>query len=132
MIGIILTLVIGLGIAYFSRFSGSGITLSVGSSTFVNIPLALLTVGTYMLGILLAWIIGIPDMIATAFEITGLGRAVRSGKNTIIELQNKISKLELENARLHGENQNSNNGIRTNENYRPNIFQNFLHRFNQR
>jgi hypothetical protein len=133
MIGLILTLLIGLGIIFVSRNINSGINLSIGVYKFSNIPLFIITVGTYLLGILLAWIIEVPQSIATAFQIMGLGRTIKSGNNTISQLQNKIKSLEMENTRLQ---QRNNQSIIVNKqpdgNYKPNIIQNFLHKLHLR
>ena len=131
MIGLILTIIIGFGIAYFSRYVSSGLTITIGENVYSNIPLFIITVGTYILGILLAWIIEVPQSIATAFHIKGLGRTIKSGNNTITQLQEKIKKLETENIKLHERN---NKPIVVNKqsdgNYKPNIIHNFLHRLN--
>lgn len=132
MIGLILTLIIGFGIAYFSKNGTSGISLTIGNNQYLNIPLFFFTVGSYMLGILLTWIIEVPQTIATAFRISGLGRTVRSGNNTIVQLQNKIKKLEIENSKLHQRNQSIIANKQTDQNYKPNIINNLLHKLNLR
>lgn len=131
MIGLIVTIIIGCAIAYFSRYVSSGLTITIGENVYSNIPLFIITVSTYILGILIAWIIEVPQSIATAFRIMGLGRTIKSGNNTIIQLQEKIEKLETENIKLGERNKNS---IIVNKqadgNYQKNIIQNFLHRLN--
>ena len=131
MIGLLVTIIIGLAIAYFSHLTASDVTITIGENTYSNIPLYLITVGAYLLGILLAWIIEVPQSIATAFQIMGLGRTIKSGNNTITQLQEKIKKLETENIKLRERNSQS---IIVNKqadgNYKPNIIQNFLRRLN--
>lgn len=131
MIGLIITIIIGFAIAFFSRHVTSGLTMTVGENTYSNIPLFVITVGAYLLGLLLAWIIEVPHSITTAFQIMGLGRKISSGKNTIVQLQNKINKLELENNKLRERNQIIANRPQDG-NYRPNIIQKALHRLNLR
>ncbi len=132
MIGLMLTIIIGVGIAFFSRYNTSGITLTVGDDTYFNIPLYVVTVGTYMLGILLAWVIEVPQAIGTAFQIMGLGHTIKSGNNTILALQNKIKKLEIENIKLTQHYHSIITNHQTDGNYRPNIIHNFLQRLNLR
>lgn len=133
MIGLLLTLIIGLGIALISWIYMPGvITISPGDNQYYNIPLYAIPLFTYSLGIFLAWIIEIPQSVGTAFHIMGLGRTVRSGNNTISELQNKIIKLEAENAQLRDHNRNINTNRQPIENYQPNVIQNFLHRLDPR
>lgn len=131
MIGLVITIIIGFVIAFFSRHITSGVTITIGENIYSNIPLFVITVGTYLLGLLLAWIIEIPQSIATAFRIMGLGRKINSGNKTIEQLQNKIKKLELENIKLHDHNQFV-ASRQTDVNYRPNIFQKALHKLNLR
>lgn len=103
MIGLILTIIIALAIAYFSRNGTSGISITIGDQ-YHNIPLFVITVGTFLLGILFAWIIEVPHTIAKGLQVMGLGRKIRSGNQTIGQLQNKINKLEIENIKLHERN----------------------------
>ncbi len=132
MIGLILTIIIGFGIAFFSRHITSGVTITIGGNTYSDIPLFVITVGTYLLGLLLAWIIEIPQTIVTTLRIMGLGRKISSGNKTIEQLQNKINKLELENKKLRERNQSIIADRPPDENYRPNIIQKTLHRLNLR
>lgn len=132
MIGLILTIIIGFGIAYFSRQITSGMRVTIGENVFPNIPLYVITVGTYVIGIIIAWIIEVPQSIATSFRIKGLGRNVKSGNNTIAQLQNKIDKLEIENVRLHEHNKSIIVNRPADGSYKPNSIQNFLHRLNLR
>lgn len=132
MIGLILTLIIGLAIAYFSKNSSSDINIALGDSQYFNIPLYMITVGTYLLGILLAWIIEIPQSIATTFQIMGLGRSVKSGNNTIASLQNKINRLEIENSKLHNHNKSILMNRPTDDYIKPNFIHNILHKLNIR
>lgn len=133
MIGLIITIIIGFGIAYFSRQITSGMTVTIGQNVFSNIPLYVITVSTYAIGIIIAWIIKVPQSIATSFRINGLGRNVRSGNNTIAQLQNKISKLEMENTKLR---ESNNQSVIVNKqadgSYKPNTIQKFLNRFTQK
>jgi hypothetical protein len=130
MIGIFFTLLIGLGIIFLSRSSVSDIAITIGDQKYSNIPLYAITLGTYLLGILLAWIIEVPQTIVTALHIMGLGHTINSGKNTIIQLQNKINKLETENIKLREHNHSIITNRKTDLNYRSNIIQNFLQRLN--
>lgn len=132
MIGLILTIIIGFGIAFFSRNTGTFFSLTVGDNVYFNVPLYVITVGTYLLGLLLAWIIEVPQSITTAFQIMGLGRTIKSGNKTIVQLQNKITKLEAENTKLRERNQSISADRPITENYHPNVIQNFLHRLNLR
>lgn len=132
MIGLILTIIIGFGIAFFSRYNTAGITISIGDYTYFDIPLYVITVGTYLLGLLLAWIIEVPHAIVTTLQIMGLGRKISSGNNTILQLQNKIKSLEIENIKLHERNQIIAANKKPDENNKPNIIHNLLHRLNLR
>lgn len=132
MIGLILTIIIGLGIAFFSRHNTTGISITIGDYTYINLPLYVFTVGAYLLGLFLAWIIEIPQAVVTSLQIMGLGHKISSGNNTITQLQEKIKKLEIENIKFHDRNETIVANKQTSENCRPNIFHNILHRLNLR
>lgn len=127
MIGLLLTIFIGIGIAIISRYSPVRITINPGDNQIYEVPLYYVTVGTYLIGILIASIIEIPQTIVSSLRILGLGRSVESSKNTITKLQNKIEKLETDKSNLNIKNQvirdNNSNVAST-----SNRFQNFLHR----
>jgi hypothetical protein len=132
MIGLIITILIGIAIAYLSRQNSLPIVTTIGNNTYFSIPLYVITLGTYILGILIAWIIEIPQTISTALQITGLGRSIKSGNNTIVDLQNKLRKLEIDNVKLQERNQSIIASKRIDGNYKPNIFQNILNKINHR
>lgn len=128
----ILIVIIGFGIAFLSSNSTSEITITMGKYTFFNIPLFVFTVAAYLLGLIIAWIIEVPQTIATTFQIMGLGHRISSGNNAIVQLENKIKKLELENTKLHERNQSINANKQIIGNYKPSVLYNFLHKFNLR
>lgn len=126
MIGFILTIIIGFGIAYLSSTSISSISITLGNYTYSNIPLTAITLSTYLIGMVLAWIIEVPQTIATALKIIGFGRTIKSGDNTIIQLQSKIQKLEIENSKLQGQYQSRIASRATEENVSSNSLRNFF------
>lgn len=126
MIGFILTIIIGFGIAYLSSTSISSISITLGNYTYSNIPLTAITLSTYLIGMVLAWIIEVPQTIATALKIIGFGRTIKSGDNTIIQLQSKIQKLEIENSKLQGQYQSRIANRATEENVSSNSLRNFF------
>lgn len=128
MIGFILTLIIALVLAYFSRNNTAVINLGLGDYGNISLPLPYLTVGTYFLGIIFAWILEVPNSLANAFRIMGLGRTIKSGNNSIKDLQNKIIKLESENTRLREENRSIIISKKTDNYIKPNIFRNLFNR----
>ena len=132
MIGLVITLTIAFVIAYLSLNNNPGINIAIGDYQFFNIPLYMITVGTYLLGIILAWIIEVPAQIATGFQIMGLGRTIKSGNNSIVQLQNKILKLEAENAKLHERNLALTSNPHTVNNDQPNIIQKLLRKIKTR
>jgi hypothetical protein len=131
MIGLIFTALIGFAIALISRHNISNFSLTIGSYSFSNIPLYIFTISSYMLGLLIAWIIEVPQAIGTGFKIMGLGRTIKSGNSTIVQLQNKIKTLELENNKLSERNKTMIDKP-TNEQNKPNGIQNFFHKLNLR
>ena len=93
----------------------------IAGSYFVSIPIGIATTVAVILH-------EVPQEIATAFQIMGLGKTISSGKNTIGQLQNKIKKLEIENIKLTERNQTIISNRKPGENYQQNTIHNLLHR----
>lgn len=131
MIGLILTIIIGLGIAFFSSRNASGITVGIGEYPDVTIPIYIVTVGAYVLGIVLAWIIKVPQAIGTHFRISSLGRTIKTGNTTIEQLQKRIHTLETEIDKLRERTQTSLTHALKNDADKPNSIRNFLQYFSR-
>lgn len=132
MIGLILTLIVAAAIAYFTKNGTSNITVSLGADNHFTVPLFIVTVGTFLLGIVFAWIIEVPQSILTKLHIIGLGSRLKSGKSTIEQLENKITKLELENSRLNDRLDNRNAYAKTQDSDKPRSIRSFIDRISNK
>lgn len=103
MITLLLLGIIGLTMAFFATQNTSQVTIVIGTYTLYGVPLYLLAIGSLLLGIALSWLINVTDTIATMFALRGKDSAIHTANRTIESLKREINELEVENARLNGE-----------------------------
>lgn len=100
MLNIILLLLSGSVLAYISRDNLAPVTLHLAQYTIAQIPLFYVIVGSLLAGLILAYIVQLFGSIATAFVLRGNQKAMKSGRDEILELTKRIHQLELENEQL--------------------------------
>jgi uncharacterized integral membrane protein len=103
MLVILLSVVFGLAIGYFSTQNATPVTLQFGDFTLLDVPLYLVTIGSLLLGLLIAWIFYFARTVSTSVTIFGKDYAMRKSHRTVTEMDQKLHELEAENARLKAE-----------------------------
>lgn len=103
MAELIVTMIIGLGIAFFALHNTTGVSLVMGPYRLENIPLYLIVVSAFLLGLFLAWIIETLESVSNSIKLYAKERTIKSANQTINDLERKVTTLELENAKLKGE-----------------------------
>ena len=101
---LILMVIFGVWFAWLATQNTVGTTLRIGSYELTNIPLYLIALGSLLLGLLISWIINTLDWISSALTIKSKEGRIAQTEREIDNLQTQIRSLELENARLRGEN----------------------------
>lgn len=102
MITLILTVIFGLGFAYFATQNTSLVTIKLSSYIF-TIPLYLLSLGSLLLGLLISGLIHLVDSIASWLTISGKESRIKESEKTIEMLKERIYQLELENSKLESD-----------------------------
>lgn len=101
MFALLATVVLGFGFAYFATQNVDSVTVRVGQTLFENIPLYAVILGSFFLGMLVAWVAHFFDWIIgeIALGITKLRKAekVEVDQKTLTSLQARINELETEN-----------------------------------
>jgi uncharacterized integral membrane protein len=97
---LILLLVVGSIIVYISQFNFMPVSVNLGVYVFSNIPLFYVIVGSFVLGLLLSYLVYIVHAISNSFAIRGKDNEIKKNKNEVLELTKRVHKLELENERL--------------------------------
>lgn len=97
---IILTVVLGLGIAFFATQNGSVINLHFGPYILPDVPVYLVVVGALLFGLLLAWIFYLLRSFSSSITRHNRENKLKEANQTIVDLTKSIHQLEIENARL--------------------------------
>ncbi len=103
MFSLILLVVVGLLFGYFATQNAVHTQVTLAGYPITDTPLYAIIGVALLLGLLLAWIISLSDSIMAALKLRGKEHTIRDAQKTNKELTQKITSLELENARLKGE-----------------------------
>jgi uncharacterized integral membrane protein len=101
MLTILFSVIFGLAIGYFATQNTSPVTIQLGELRIENVPLYFATVGSLILGFVIAWIFYLARTVSSTFTIYGKDRLVKRTE-TPADLEQRIRDLESENARLRG------------------------------
>lgn len=89
--------------AYFSTQNTGGVSLHLGNSTWRNVPLYLIALGSLLIGVIISWLISLVDILSSKLTLLGKDSTIKQTKHTIGDLTKKVHQLELENAKLESE-----------------------------
>lgn len=98
---LVVAIIIGSGIAYFSAQNTQPVSIYIGGyEVYTYIPLYVVIIVSLVAGILIAWLISLLGTISSKITIHGKEHTIREDNKRIAELTKKVHQLELENARL--------------------------------
>jgi len=97
---LIIFLIIGSVLAYISNDNLMQVAVNVGPYSFAEIPLFYVIIGSFITGLVLAYVIHLFHDISTSFVIRGKKNEIKKNKNEALELTKRIHQLELENEKL--------------------------------
>ena len=100
MLVILLSVVFGLAIGYFSTQNTAPVTVQFGDFILPDVPLYLVTIGSLLLGLLIAWIFYFARTVSTSVTIFEKDHAMKRSRQTVAEMDRRLRELEIENARL--------------------------------
>lgn len=103
MIILILTVLIGIGFAYFATQNTIGVPVQIGNNFYSSVPLYAIALGSLLLGLAISGILRMIDWAATGLTLRGKDNQIRQTESTVEQLNKKIKDLEMENSRLRGE-----------------------------
>jgi len=106
---LILTILFGLIIAYFATQNTGTLSLNFLNYTVPGIPTYIAIVGALLIGLFISWLISTVNDIGTGFTLRGKESKIKDYKKENAELIKRIHQLELENARVKGEKNASDN-----------------------
>ncbi|MCL4339230.1 lipopolysaccharide assembly protein LapA domain-containing protein [Patescibacteria group bacterium] len=104
MIVLLVTIVFGLGFAYFATQNTLSVTIHISNFTFYGIPLYLVILGSLLVGIILATIIHIIDSLTNFLILRKKENTLKELKKTIAQLIKRVHQLELTSEKQKEEN----------------------------
>lgn len=104
MVALILFIIFGLFFGYFSTLNTSLVSIHFGTYTLSQIPMYVLVISSFAVGVLFASLFYFVKYIAVQFAIRKSGQELDENKKTSAELLKKIHQLELENTKLKTKN----------------------------
>ncbi len=102
MLALILVLVAGLAFSFFALQNTQTVSLYFREFAINNVPLYIVTIVSMIIGIALSLIISLAGSISSAVTMFGKDRKIKSSENELHNLEDKIQRLEVENATLRG------------------------------
>lgn len=97
---IILTVLLGLGLAFFATQNGGLISLYFGSLVIPNTPIYLVAIAALLLGLLIAWLFYLLRSFSSSLLLHTKENKLKDANRTIAQLTKSIHQLEIDNARL--------------------------------
>lgn len=100
MATLIITVLLGLVIAFFATQNTGTTSLFFFNYSIPNIPVYVVVVGALLFGLLISWIISLVNYITAGLTMRGKDKKISDYKKENAEHLKKIHQLELDNARL--------------------------------
>lgn len=119
---LIIAVLFGLGLAYFATQNTMTVPISFGLYQLFNVPLYLIAFGSLLVGLLIAWVIHLVGALGFFMSLRNRDAKIREREFEMGNLKRRMQALEIENARLKGENPAVAVKEKT-DTYQPNFFQ---------
>lgn len=103
MLILILAVIIGIGLGLFATQNTTLVPLTLANTTFSHIPLYMVALGSLLGGLLLSGIFHLVNGISSTIALSGKNRELQKTEATVHDLQQKVTALENENAKLRSE-----------------------------
>lgn len=97
---LILLLVVGSIMVYLAQNNLMLIPLHLGSYVFPAVPLFYVIIGSFLTGLVLAYLVYLVNSIFIGFSMRRKDKTIKHGKSDIVNLTKRIHQLELENEKL--------------------------------
>jgi uncharacterized integral membrane protein len=104
MLTFIVILVLGLVIAFFAGQNTAPTTIFLLNSQLPTLPLYTVIIGSMLIGFVISWVVNLIDSVFRMFVLRGKENVIKEDRKQFARLDKRIHELEIENARLKGEN----------------------------
>jgi uncharacterized integral membrane protein len=103
MLQVFLAVILGVVFSIFATQNTNTTSLTMGTTTLTDIPLYLVALGALLVGLAIASLISIADSIVSSIDGFARNREIKQTYQTADQLSTRVHELEIENARLRGE-----------------------------
>jgi len=100
MLTVILLVVVSAILAYVSKFNAMPVSVNLGTFVISDIPLFYVIVGSFLLGLILFYLVNLVNSVFMSFALRGKDNKLKKSKDDVLELTKRIHQLELENEKL--------------------------------
>jgi uncharacterized integral membrane protein len=100
MLSLIVLLIFGSAVAYLATQNTTPVVLNFLHYSLPSVPLYYVILGSIMLGVLLAYVIHMINVISMAFTLHNKNKIIMASEKELSEITKKAHVLELENAEL--------------------------------
>ena len=100
MLIIILSLIVGSLLVFISRFNFQLVTINLGFKVFAGIPLFYVIIGSFVIGLILSYLVSLIQSVSTSFTLHGKNVEIKKNKDEVLELTKRVHQLEIKNEKL--------------------------------
>lgn len=100
MLSLVVSIIFGLGIAYFAFQNSLGVPVNLVSYHLANVPLYFVVLTSMLSGILMAWVISAVNGMSHFMRIRSKDGVIQKDQKEIQHLKTKVHEMELENEKL--------------------------------
>ena len=100
MLILILSLIVGSLLVYISKYNFQPVAINLGFSVFSGIPLFYIIVGSFVIGLVLSYLVSVIQSISTSYVLHGKNVEIKRKKDEVLELTKRVHQLEIKNEKL--------------------------------
>lgn len=100
MLSLIVTILFGLGVAYFALQNSLNVAIHFGNYTINAVPIYTVVILSILAGVLISGIISGLNSLSAFLALRGKDKVIKDHKRSITNLKQEVRQLEVENAKL--------------------------------
>ena len=93
MLSLIVTILFGLGVAYFALQNSMNVVIHMGNYTLIGVPVYAVVVISILVGVLISWVISGLNSLAAYLALRGKDKVIKEDKRTISQLRQDLHKF---------------------------------------
>ncbi|HSX40531.1 MAG TPA: lipopolysaccharide assembly protein LapA domain-containing protein [Candidatus Saccharimonadales bacterium] len=104
MLMLLVIAITGLGFAYLATQNNMWVTVNLTQYTQFHMPLWTVVLGALLIGFFISWVLSLIDSISNSVALHQRENKIRATSREVGTLEDRVHDLEVENAKLKGEN----------------------------